>query len=206
MADEINIGAGQGAPPEGAKNTAHEDMIPRARLNEVIAERNTVRDQLEKLEKAQREADEKRLADQQQWQQLYEAEKAKVAQLEPLKTQFESVNATLDSLLDAQLEALPDDMRDMVRELPVDVQGKLDWLAKNKARLMRPTAPDMDAGARGDTRNKDAELTPEELQMARMMGMDVADYSAFKARRAKSQDQQQAPSWMQNLGFRSKGD
>lgn len=161
MADE-NIGADQGASPEVAKNTAHENMIPLARLNQVIAERNDARDRLEKLEKAQQEADAKRLADQQQWQQLYEQERAKVAQLEPLKTQVESVNATLDALLESQLEQLPDDMRDMVRELPGTVQDRLDWLAKNKTRLMRPAAPDMDAGARGDSAKAAVKLTPEQ--------------------------------------------
>jgi len=175
MADE-NIGAENGAPAAEPKNTeSQEHMIPKARFDEVNKRAKDLAAQLAKLEKDQDTVREQQLAEQQQWKALAEERAKKLDELAPYKVQYEAVASTLEGLLAAQLEQLPDDARDMVESMPLDAQQKLDWLAKNGAKLMRPTAPNTDAGVRGDSAQK-IRLTPGQEAAARMARMTNEQY------------------------------
>jgi small-conductance mechanosensitive channel len=172
MTDEKN-GADTSAPAAEPQNTGYEHMIPKARFDEVNNARKDLEARLAKLEKDQQTAREQQLAEQQKWQELAEERAKKLEELSPYKAQFEAVSTTLESTLAAQLEDLPDDVRDMVDSMPGDVQQKLDWLSKNRGKLLRPTAPNTDAGVRGDTKVQKMRLTPDqEAALARAQGVD----------------------------------
>jgi len=206
MADETNIGA-TGAPAAEPKNTGHEQqhMIPKARFDEINNAYKEIKTQLDQLREQQQQANETRLAEQQKWQELAEKRAARIAELEPYQNRVKEIEDALSATVKARIERLPEDARGMVPDFG-DARKTLTWLDANEARLMRPPAPNMDAGARGETSNAKAELTQEELQMAKLMGMDTEDFAAFKARKAKQQQQQQSAGWMQNLGSRSTGE
>jgi predicted phage tail protein len=134
-------------------------------IRELRDENKSRRIKESEFEKSQREQQEAQLAEQNRWKELAEARQKERDQLSPYKTQVEQMSETLKSVLDSQLESLPEEARTMVSDMPGTVQEKLDWLAKNRARLTRPAAPEMDAGARGDNSpNKNVKLTPEQEQ------------------------------------------
>lgn len=172
MTDEKN-GADISAPAAEPQNAGHEHMIPKARFDEVNNARKDLEARLARLEKEQQAAHERQLAEQQKWQELAEERAKALEALRPYKTQFEEIAATLESLLTAQLETLSDEAREMVDSMPLGVQQKLDWLAKNRAKLMRPSAPQTDAGVRGDTKMHKMRLTPDqEAALARAQRVD----------------------------------
>ena len=186
MADENNIGADHGTSPDGAQNAGQEHMIPKARFDEVNTARRDLERRLAALEAQQQETLEAQLAEQQRWQELAEQRAQRIAELQPYQEQAESVEQTLAALLEAQLERLPDEVREMVNELPLPAQQKLDWLAKNQARLVRPTAPPADGGMRGDVQpGADVKLDPIEEMIMRQSGVSREDWVKYRQQRAQ---------------------
>jgi len=175
MADEQ-----QTNPPAGAQNTeAHEERIPYSRFKEVNDEKKALEARLAKLERAQSEADQKRLEDEKRYQELADKYKAELDQVRPVAGQVDDYKAALKETAAAQIALLPEDVRDLVPEYP-DPRDTLTWLNKNAAKLKRPLAPDMDAGVRGDSAKPAIKLTPGEEKALRMSHMKREDYIAAK--------------------------
>ena len=144
-------------------------------IRDTRQEAKASREAREALERAQQAAESKRLEEQGEWQKIAEQRKAVLDALAPIKAKAEQADAVMQKLLDAQLERLSDDARDMVNTMPGDVQAKLDWLAANQGRLMRPAAPEMDAGARGNSAAS-IKLTPGQETAARAARMTNEQY------------------------------
>ena len=91
-------------------------------------------------EKSRREAEEKALKEQSEWQKLAEKHAARISELEPLHATVEETNAqlgrykgALEAHLATQRDSLPDHIMDLLDRFdPVD---QLEWLAKNRELL-----------------------------------------------------------------------
>lgn len=178
MADETNPGA-QSASPAEAENTdaQQQHMIPKARFDEVNNLAKSLKAELEKLRTSQQQAEEQRLAEQNEWKALAEQRAAKVAELEPVAQQVKEIREALEATVAARIERLPEDVRALVPDFG-DPRKTLDWLNANEQRLMRPLAPQMDAGARGDSGGAMPKLTDMEIKLARMAGLTPEQWAA----------------------------
>ena len=158
---DVQSGATETVSPTEADKVAE----IQAQLKRVNAESAGRRKEIDALKAELDKLTTSQLADQQKWQELAQKYQAERDELKPYKAQAESVSETLESLLTAQLADLPDEARVMVGDMPGTAQEKLDWLAKNRSRLLKPLAPAMDAGARGDgSSHANVKLTPEQEQ------------------------------------------
>ena len=156
-----------------------EHMIPKSRLDEVIHERDEAMKRAEALEKAQQEAERKRLEESAEYKKLYETTLADVTALKPKAEQVEQYEKRLKEILDSQIAELPEEFRGMVPEgLPTDQQ--LAWLAKNKAVLVKPEPFDIGAGKKGTKPNTTSTLTEDEKRVAKHFGMSEEDYQKYK--------------------------
>jgi chromosome segregation ATPase len=160
MTDQTDI------TPDGAQNTdRHEtNTVPYARFKEVNDARKNLEERLAKLEAAQATAEQKRLEEEQRYQELANSYKGELDRVKPVAGQVDEWKAALKETADTQTAQLPDDMRDLVPEYD-DPRQTLAWLNKNAARLMRPAAPAMDAGQRGDSAGQTLKLTPDQEQV-----------------------------------------
>jgi hypothetical protein len=162
------------SPPAEVKNT--ENMIPKSRLDEVIAKNKELESQLAAREKAAKEAAENALKEQGKYQELYEAAQKELAETRPLASIAKDSEKTLKQVLDAQIEDIPEPMRTLIPE-ELSTQQKLTWLSKNKSLLMKPKPFDIGAGRQGGTAESAIELTPEQLATARRLGIKPEDYA-----------------------------
>lgn len=155
------------APSDGTKNTdtgSGPAPVPYDRFKSVNEQRAELEAKLKKYEEAEAKRKQEELEAQGKWQEI-------VNDLKPKAAQVDAYKATLEKYLAGELEAIPEEYRDLV---PTgDVTASLEWIANAKAKglFSRQPAPNMDAGARGDARDT-VELTPGELAMARRMGID----------------------------------
>ena len=150
-------------------------MIPKTRLDEEITKRKELKGRLDAIEVANKEAEEQRLKDNEEFKKLAEKKSAEVESLKPKADIADAQEATLSTYLAAQIEELPEDVRDMVPE-NYSTMDKLDWLAKNKAKLMKPVAPDI-VGKQGGSNGKVVALTPEQKDAASKMKVSEKDYA-----------------------------
>ncbi len=183
--DTTNNGADTGAPSAGTQTT--ENMVPQSRFNEVNNALKDMRAELDALKTANQTAETTRLEEQQEWQTLAETRKAEIDRLKGVEEQFTSVNATLDALLEAQLAELSDDAKAMVPK-QLSKQDQINWIAENRQRLTRPAAPDMHAGARGDSVPPETAITAEERPAFIASGMSQKDWNK-KKQAATTQEQ-----------------
>lgn len=163
---------------QGAQPPA-EHMIPKSRLDDVLAKLDAAQKKADALEKAQQEGERKRLEEANQYKELYEKTQAELSNLKPKAEQVDTYEKTLTSILDAQIAELPEDFRDVVPD-GLSTQAKLDWLAKNKAKFMKAEPYDIGAGKRGTRPDKSAELSEEEKSVARRFGMTDEEYVKAK--------------------------
>lgn len=157
-----------------------EHMIPKSRLDAVIAERASLESELTAFKKTALEAEEQRLKDQEDWKTLAGKHEETIASLTPKAETAEAQEKTLQSYLEAQVAELPEDMRSMVPEQLTTMQ-KLEWLATNGAKLRKTPGFDIGAGQRGGSEDtKTAALNSDELAMAKRAGMSAEDYAKYK--------------------------
>lgn len=130
------------------------------------------------LEKAQQDIERKRLEESAEYKKLYEATQAELSSLKPKAEAVDTYEKTLTSILTAQVAELPEDFRDVVPE-GLSTQQKLDWLAKNKAKFMKPEPFDIGAGQRGTKQNQTVKLTDEERNAAKRLGMSEEDFIKY---------------------------
>ena len=156
-----------------------ENMIPKSRLDEVIAQRDAATKKAEALEKAQQDAEKKRLEEANQYKELYEKTQTELSSLKPKAEQVDDYEKTLSDVLAEQVAELPEEFRDVIPD-GLSTKQKLDWLAKNKSKFMKAEPFDIGAGKRGLKQDKKPELTPEEKELAKRFGISEEDYAKFK--------------------------
>ena len=154
-------------------------MIPKARLDEVLSKLEAAQKKSDALEKAQQEAEKKRLEESNQYKELYEKTQAELTSLKPKAEQVDDYEKTLGELLTAQVAELPAEFQDVVPD-GLTTKQKLDWLSKNKSKFMKAEPFDIGAGKRGTKADKKIELTPEEKEMAAKYGMTEEAYAKYK--------------------------
>lgn len=151
--------------------------IPKARLDEVIKERDEARQRAAEIEQAAKDAEKKRLEAEQNYKALYEQAQAELSTAKPKAAMVEAMESTLSKLLESQILEMPEDRRGLVPD-GLSTQGKLDWIAKNHSILMAPKAFDIGAGRQGGTQGtaQQIELTPEEKIWAEKLNMTYEEY------------------------------
>lgn len=100
---------GQPEPQPGQQG--QQGPVPYDRFQQVIQERNDLKTRLEALEQKQRDAETAAATEQGKWQELYEATKPKADALE----RYEK---TVQEMLKARLEQIPEALRGLVPEGP----------------------------------------------------------------------------------------
>jgi hypothetical protein len=158
-----------------------DEVFKHPRFKELNEAANTYKAKAEALEKANQEAEQKRLLEQNDFKQLYEKTQAELTSLKPKAEQLLSMEKTLNLLLEAEVKSLPEQFQDVVPD-GLNTQQKLDWISKNKSKFMKPEAFDIGAGKTGAKKpeGKAVELSPEERQLARDFGMSEDDYVKYK--------------------------
>lgn len=161
------------------KKAEQEHMIPKSRLDEVISIRDELKAKLDAAEKVNRESEEKRLKEQNDWKALYEKAQNDLAELKPKADIAEESEKTLRSVLKTEIESLPEHLRKMVPS-DLSVQKQLNWLSENKPLLLKAKPFDIGAGRQGGGAPETADLTPEEIRVAQSFGMTPEDYAKNK--------------------------
>ena len=134
----------------------------------------------EALEKAAQDAETRRLKESENYKELYEAAETKIASLTPQAEKLGAYEKTLKETLDAQIAAIPEDKRSLIpEELPIDAQ--LKWISRNRELLSKSQPMSVGAGIRGGGESgRRADLSIEELEMARAFGMTPEEYAKNK--------------------------
>lgn len=167
----------EGEPAE-AKNT-ESLMIPKERFDEVNARMKEFEKQLKAKEEALKKAQEDRLVEKEEYKQLYEKATSELSEIKPIAEQIDTYKETVARLLESEVTQIPEELRGLIPDEMNDVQ-KLNWIARNKAILMKPVAPDIGAGNRGSgASSKTRLLTPEEKEVARMFHYSDEEYLKY---------------------------
>jgi len=146
-------------------------------IRETRSEAAARRKSLEALEAQLKSAEDARLAEQQEWKALAEKRAAELAELAPLAASVKEMQEALNATVKARIDRLPEDVRDLVPDFG-DARKTLDWLNTNEHKLMRPLAPAMDAGVRGDSGAAVPALTDMEIKLARIAGLTPEQWAA----------------------------
>jgi predicted transcriptional regulator len=170
------------AEPENTDKNEH--MIPKSRLDEEISKRKELEERLQALEKASKEAEEKRLEDEQKWKELAEKRQQELEALKPKASIAEEQEKSLQAYLQAQIEEIPEDMRSLIPEQLTTLQ-KLDWLSVNKAKLMKPMGPDIEAGRRGAGSGGNVTITPTIKNAGQLFGLTEEQIKRAAQRKAE---------------------
>jgi hypothetical protein len=179
MADEKQEQKADGDQKTASDAKPSEHMIPKSRLDEVIAEREDARKETAKLKTEQETAKQDALKEQGKWKELAEERATKLADAEVKAGMVEAYEKTLKETLAAQLAELAPEVQALVPE-ELSTPQKLSWLAKNKATLQKPMAMDIGSGKRGGgNKETKVELTPEQLQVAKTFGYTPEEYAHF---------------------------
>jgi hypothetical protein len=182
MANEEKDKEQDGGDPQDAsdaKKSGSEHMIPKSRLDEVIADRDAARSEASKLKTEQETAKQEALKEQGKWKELAEERATKLADAEAKANKVDDYEKTLKETLTAQLAELAPEVQALVPE-ELTTPQKLSWLAKNKATLQKPMAMDIGSGKRGGGKQETKiELTPEQLQVAKTFGYTPEEYAHF---------------------------
>jgi type IV secretory pathway VirB10-like protein len=180
MPDQPNIPpAEQVSTPPAPPATQGEHMIPKSRLDEVLALNKTFADRLAALEQERKDEVEKRLAEQNQWKELAEKRGAELTEAQGKAAKVAEYEKTLESLLEKQVGEIPEEKRALIPTYGT-TQQRLEWIAANRAILTAPKPFDIGAGKQGGAEGKKIELTAEELEVARKFGMTPEDYAKYK--------------------------
>jgi hypothetical protein len=174
----------QDATTTGAQDVQTVDSLPewaQKIIKDTREESKQRRIALENAEKEKQRLENERLQEQGKYKEISEKQ---AAELTPLKVQAERA-ALLETAItennDKRVSRIPETHRGLV---PADyTPEKLSkWLDANEALLIKPTAPQTDAGAQGTPTNNAPKLNAEEQTYARMAGMSDEEYLKFKTK------------------------
>lgn len=160
MADQSQQNTGSNESGQTTTANANENMIPHSRFNEVNTELKEARAKIAEFEAAQaqsaeaaKQANEKRLAEQQKWQELAESRAAELEQMGQYKTRWDAMVEKTAERNKSRFEAIPESMRSLVPDYE-DPMKLASWLDANMQTLTtKPSAPSLNGGAGGGSRN-----------------------------------------------------
>ena len=160
---EPQAGDGQQREPE-QPHSEPAQLSPEQLRAEVEALRKEAakwRTQLRQTEKAQADAEAKRLAEQGEYKALYETAAEKAARADALQERLDAITAQTQAANERRIKAIPDAMRGLVPEYddPLKVAA---WLDANAAVLVKPVAPSLDGRAAGS--GTTAAVTDDEVR------------------------------------------
>lgn len=163
-------------------------------IEDLRHEAEKYRKSLRVAEQASKAAEEKRLADNAEWQKLAEARAAELEKLKPVAEQHEAITTAFNASLDNRLKQIPDDIRkktvDPIRAALSPVAFS-EWLDANLDILRARQAPNLDGGAQGTAGRVTVTLTAEQRAMAEATGMTPEQY--MKAMQAIEQQRGTEP-------------
>ena len=115
--------------------------------------------------KAEQDAETARLAEQEQYKELAGKYEARIGELEPLEGRMQEYVEAVDGLLAAKIEALGEQAKTAVENLPGDPDAleQLTWLNANEALFGKKAPPDIGADRRGRS-GGDVQVTDEEVK------------------------------------------
>lgn len=138
-----------------------------AELDALIAERlKRQKTAFEAQQQKQKdEAEQRTLAEQQQFKELAQKHEARVKELEPLQSEVETLRAVVQQQLDVAKKDMPKHITALLDKMaPAD---QLAWIAENKAELTKPAALDINAGNKGASVSKQDRIAEEKQRLAR---------------------------------------
>lgn len=177
MSDETNTNpdAQQQASSDGTQNTGDNGLpqsIPYDRFKAVNDAKKLAEDKLAKLEAAEKKRQDDEALKAGDYQKLIDG-------LKPKADRAEQLENTLKGYLEAEIEKIPQNMRDLI---PAgDVTAQLAWIQQANAKRLfdRTPAPNTDAGATGDKKPANVKLTPEQEERRQQFGMTVEQYMKY---------------------------
>jgi len=115
--------------------------------------------------KAEKDAETTRLAEQEKYKELAGKYQARIGELEPLEGRIQAYVEAVDGLLAAKIEALGEQAKTAVENLPGDPDAleQLTWLNANEALFGKKAPPDIGADRRGRS-GGDVQVTDEEVK------------------------------------------
>lgn len=156
------------------------------RLSDVNNESAGRRHRLAELEttvKQLTETQQKRLAEQGNFEELARQRAAEVETLKPYEERAKSLEGIIRASNDARIAQVREDLRALV---PADYAPEklATWLDANWSRLTVKAAPDLDAGA-GTANGRTMKLTDDEKTSARRFGLTDEQFIAAKLKVAR---------------------
>jgi hypothetical protein len=120
---------------DGSQNNQNENFIPKSRFDEVNNKYKQLQEQIDAFNKEKEQAELENKKKQGKFEELYtntsqELENTK-QQFEQTSQRVEQLEGIIQTLVDAELEAVPEDMRDLVPE-NFTAEQKLSWITNAK--------------------------------------------------------------------------
>lgn len=151
-------------------------LIAKSRYDEANQKYLDEKKRADALEKANHEAETKRLKEQEDYKALYEKSQQEITELKPKAEKVESLEAALKEDLTAQVEAIPEDKRTLIPD-ELSTEQQLKWISKNRALLSKAEPFDIGAGKQGGSSQKSVVLTQEQREMAKKTGVSEEEYA-----------------------------
>lgn len=152
-------------------------------LEKRVGERDTSVSQLNERLSAMEQAQQARLQQNGQFEELAAQRAAEIETLRPYQQRAESLEAIIRQSNQQRIEQIPEGMRSIVPSEMLTPDQLATWLDKNASLLMRPNAPDLNGGAgSGGNPPPSVTLTADEKALAKQMGLSDEDYLNVKKR------------------------
>lgn len=190
MPDDTNPQPGAADTPESneANDIAALPAWAQTLVKELRRENASHRTAKKQAEAAAQAAEDKRLAEQQQWKELAEKRAAALDALKPLQDRYTTLEETFKATLAKRLEALPDWSKSLVPAFDDPVKT-MAWLDANQHVFAARKAPGLDGGVQDQSGKQAPQLTAQEVQMAKAMGLTLEVFAKRKAEIAAQRDQ-----------------
>lgn len=176
--------AGEGQEPTTPQSDQQQqDTFTRDYVEKLRAEAAENRVKLKEFQDAQAKAEEERLAQKQEWQELAEKRAKEIEALRPYQEKYQAMLDTMAARNKERIESIPDEMQTLVPEY--DDPAKLsNWLDANWDRLNdKPVIPSLNGDARSNrARGKQVTLSDAEIKIAEKMGLTPEQYMAAKVK------------------------
>jgi len=161
---ETDKGEGQGGTSATTKNTEKQpDPIPYVRFKAVNDQLKDALKKVEDNEKAQSDAETKRLAEEGNWKTLHERAEARIKELEPLQAQYDELATVVSDMLADAKKGLPKHIAELLDDRPLKWQH--EYLKSHKNELeQKKGPPDINARNRGGDSTPDPKERERELR------------------------------------------
>lgn len=154
-------------------------MFDEAYVKELRNEAASYRVKAKELEQKQKEAEDARLAEQNEWKTLAEQRAAEVEALKPYQQRYSDMVESVAESNTRRIASIPENMRQLVPDYD-DPLKVATWLDANSQLLAKPIAPSLNGSAGNIVRPGEPVLSAEELEFARKMNITAEEYQKNK--------------------------